>query len=239
MLKKEGLIDDTFIKMIMSWRHTSGFSVHNKVRIKLGDEKGIENLSQYIIRNAFSLAKLQYDEGASSAIYVSKMSHGKNKKNFQIFSPFEFIAAITQHIPEQSFQLVRYYGWYSNRMRGDRKKQEGGEEESEDKSLEERKIIDLRKYKPKRIPQLMWRECIKKIWEVDPLTCPKCTGEMRIISFIYKRTVIKKILIHLNLYEEKGNQRAPPMAKKDYTKRVEIVPCDDGWPGYEEMVVEF
>ena len=56
----------------MSWRHISGFSVHNKVRIKPGDEKGIENLSQYIIRNAFSLAKLQYDEGAASVIYRSR-----------------------------------------------------------------------------------------------------------------------------------------------------------------------
>lgn len=45
MLKKEGLIDDTFIKMIMSWIYTSGLSVHNKVRIKLDDEKGNENLS--------------------------------------------------------------------------------------------------------------------------------------------------------------------------------------------------
>jgi hypothetical protein len=34
----------------------------------------------------------------------------------------EFIAAITQHIPEKSFQMVRYYGWYSNRAGGDRKK---------------------------------------------------------------------------------------------------------------------
>ncbi len=105
-------------------------------------------------------------------------------------------------------------------MRGDRRKQEGREKESEDKSLEESKVIDTQNYKPKRIPQLMWRECtprallagrIKKIWEVDPLICPKCTAERRIISFIYKRTVIKKILIHLNLYEEKNNQRAPSM----------------------------
>jgi hypothetical protein len=131
-----------------------------------------------------------------------------------------------------------YYGWYSNRMRGYRKKQEE-RGEGEDNSLEMSKVIDIRNYKSKRIPQLMWRGSIKKIWEVDPLTCPKCAGEMRIISFIYKRTVIKKILIHLNLYEEKGNQRAPPMVKKNYTERVEIVPCDDGWPGYEETVVEF
>ncbi len=41
-----------------------------------------------------------------------------------MFSPLEFIASITQHIPEPYFQLTRMYGWYLNRMRGDRKKQE-------------------------------------------------------------------------------------------------------------------
>jgi len=67
-------------------------------------------------------------------------------------------------------------------MRGDRKKQEEREKESrvdENEITEDSKIIDVRNYKPKRIPQLMWRECtpraflsghIKKVWEVDPLT---------------------------------------------------------------------
>ena len=71
-----------------------------------------------------SLEKLKYSDGDRSVIYRSKMAHGKNKRNFKVFSCMEFIASITQHIPETSFQLVRYYGWYSNRMRGDRKKQE-------------------------------------------------------------------------------------------------------------------
>jgi hypothetical protein len=242
MLKKEGLLDDTFITMIMKWRYTSGFSVHNEVRIKPDDDKGIKNLSQYIIRNTFSLEKLKYNEGDSSVIYRSKMTHGKNKRNFQIFSPLEFIASITQHIPEPSFQLVRYYGWYSNRMRGDRKKQEGREKEKrgeEGEAFEDVMVIDVRNYKPKRIPQLMWRECIKKVWEVDPLTCPRCTGEMRIISFIYKKTVIKKILTHLNIFEEKKNQRAPPRSTPEYTEIPEIVPYDDGWPEYDEPVFDF
>lgn len=38
MLKKEELIDDFFIKMILSWRFNFGFCVHNKVPIKPGDE---------------------------------------------------------------------------------------------------------------------------------------------------------------------------------------------------------
>jgi hypothetical protein len=83
MLKKEELIDDAFVKMIMKWRHNSGFSVHHQVRIKPEDEKGIENLSQYILRNTFSNSKIQYVEETETVLYRSKMSHGKNKKNFQ------------------------------------------------------------------------------------------------------------------------------------------------------------
>ncbi|MBT8362073.1 MAG: hypothetical protein KJO32_14070, partial [Deltaproteobacteria bacterium] len=44
------------------------------------------------------------------------MSHGVNKKNFQAFNAWKFIAAITQHIPERMSQVVRDTGWYSNRM---------------------------------------------------------------------------------------------------------------------------
>jgi hypothetical protein len=150
MLKKEGLIDDSFIKMIMKWRHTSGFSVHNKVLIKPNDDKGIENLSQYIIRNSFSLEKLKYKEGDSSVIYRSRMTHGKNKKNFYVFSPLEFIAAITQHIPEPYFQLTRMYGWYSNRMRGDRKKQEEREKEKKNQRAPPRAALEY--FEPPEIP---------------------------------------------------------------------------------------
>jgi len=41
------------------------------------------------------------------------------------------------------------------------------------------------------------RECIKKIWEADPLLCPKCGGEIKIISFITDSKTIRKILEHL------------------------------------------
>jgi hypothetical protein len=81
-----------------------------------------------------SLKKVSYQQKTGQVVYRSKMSHGKNKKNFEVFKALDFIAAITQHIPEQSFQLVRYYGWYSNRMRGDRKKLEQEKEKDAEKS---------------------------------------------------------------------------------------------------------
>ncbi len=151
MLKKEGLLDDKFITMIMRWSHSSGFSVDNSVRIGRDDETGITNLAQYIIRSPFSTAKLNYNNDTSMVIYHSGMTFGKNKKNFSISSAEEFTAAITQHIPEKSFQLVRYVGWYSNRMRGDRNKQELEEKDS-DGTDNEIEIIDVSDYKPRKIP---------------------------------------------------------------------------------------
>lgn len=36
-------------------------------------------------------------------------------RNFQIFGPLDFLAEVTQHIPDPGAHLVRYYGWYSNK----------------------------------------------------------------------------------------------------------------------------
>jgi hypothetical protein len=44
--------------------------------------------------------------------------------NFEILGPTDFLAAITQHIPDKGVQMVRYYGWSSNKMR-DRKGPDG------------------------------------------------------------------------------------------------------------------
>jgi hypothetical protein len=220
--------------------------VHNEVRIQIGDAKGIENLAQYIIRNTFSLTKLNFIKKTGSIIYRSKMSHGGNKRNFRTFSTLEFIAAVTQHIPERLAQMVRYVGWYSNRMRGDRNKAEELSGESEQKKVEEYNVIVVSDFKTKKTPLMIWRECtpkafvsrhIKKVWEVDPLLCPHRGGLMRIISFIYERKVIKKILDHLGVIEEVKlkRERAPPSPP---TVETIIEPYDDGWPDYEEPFID-
>jgi hypothetical protein len=38
---------------------------------------------------------------------------------------------------------------------------------------------------------------IRRIYEVDPLVCPRCGGTMRIIAFITEPRVIGAILRHL------------------------------------------
>ncbi len=45
-----------------------------------------------------------------------------------------------------------------------------------------------------------WARLIQKTYEVDPLTCPKYRGVMRIRTFIEDREVIRAILKHLGLW---------------------------------------
>ena len=65
-----------------------------------------------------------------------------------------------------------------------------------------------------------WARLIQKIYEVDPLTCPKCQGSMRVIAFIENEDVIKKSLKHLGLWDIKRNSsplaNAPPFIPDSY-----------------------
>ena len=44
-----------------------------------------------------------------------------------------------------------------------------------------------------------WARLIHKVYEVDPLECPRCKGPMRVIALIDDKAVIRKILTHLGL----------------------------------------
>ena len=53
-----------------------------------------------------------------------------------------------------------------------------------------------------------WAAWVKKIWNTDPLVCPKCGDKMSIIAFIDECAVVKKILTAMDLWEIPP--RAPP-----------------------------
>ena len=89
--------------------------------------------------------------------------------------------------------MVRYYGYYSNVSRGKRKK---ADVDDKIPCIRVSELTDMAFRKN-------WARLIQKIYEVDPLKCPKCQGAMRVIAFIEHEDVIKKILKHLDLWEVK------------------------------------
>ena len=192
MLLNRGKITKEMIAMLSTWRH-SGFNVFCGNRILPKDETAMENLARYIIRASFSQERMRYLEQEGKVIYTAK--DGRTSKNFPAL---EWLAAMCSHIPNRGEQMVRYYGYYSNVSRGKRK--ETGTDDAIPCILEPvENVRALRK---------SWARLIQKIYQVDPLVCPKCQGVMRIISFIEDQQVIRDILQHLGLWLVRS--RPPP-----------------------------
>lgn len=205
MLKKEGKINDVIIENLLSWRHT-GFHVYLGPRIWPDDHDALERLARYIIRACFSSERMVYipaektPDGIAKVIYTSK-----DGKSSQTFDALDWLARLVTHVPGRYEHTVRYYGYYSNKSRGMRKKADADEQIA---------TIAPNELSPKQFAQ-SWARLIQKIYEVDPLVCPKCQGEMRIIAFIEDATLIQVILKHLGLWET--NNHGPPSRNSSHT----------------------
>ena len=86
--------------------------------------------------------------------------------------------------------MVRYYGQYSSRARGaERERPEREEPEAEIQ------------HQARQAAKAAWAKLIRKVYEVDPLLCPKCGMQMRVIALIEDPAVIEHILSWLGLWQ--------------------------------------
>jgi hypothetical protein len=133
-------------------------------------------------------------DGLARVIYQAK--DGSSSKTFLAL---DWLAQLVSHIPGKGEQMVRYYGYYSNKSRGMRKKA----------ALDEQvpflidTDIDSKEFRKS------WSRLIQKVYSRDPLVCPKCNGKMKVIALIDDVTVIKKILLHLDLWETRNHDPPP------------------------------
>jgi hypothetical protein len=51
----------------------------------------------------------------------------------------------------------------------------------------------------RRLPAKGWAAMIRKVYEVDPMTCPRCGGRMKVVAFLTKYAVVDRIIRHLEL----------------------------------------
>ncbi len=208
MLKKEGKITQFIIDNMLSWGNT-GFNVYCGDPIHHEEQESIEKLAQYIVRAPISQERMFYIPADKSNNDVNKIIYrGKNSGITQVFDALDWLARLVTHIPNKGEQFVRYYGFYSNKARGQRKKAD-----ADDKIPS---IVDSGV--SKKAFRKSWARLIQKVYNVDPLKCTYCNGKMRIISFVEDEENIKKILKHLNLWEIQNhdppeNYKIPPEYK--------------------------
>ena len=115
---------------------------------------------------------------------------------------------------------MRYYGWYSHRQRGIRAKLRKVEEAESEQVPIDRSALHADKWAsggPRAGSVSTWAMLIKRVYEVDPLECAQCGGQMKIVSFIERcqADVIERILRHCGLWEGPLRTNAAPRAPPD------------------------
>ena len=194
-LVKEELLDRDTVKSMQSWHH-SGFNIWVGDPINYSDTDSLKFLARYLKKAPVSNQRIEFFEDLNTVRYIKYTDSGKEHKDFD---PLHFLAEVSQHIPNKWEQTVRYMGICSARTRGAAKN---------NSVIHAPLQIDTDKPAPSRT----WAACMKKIFEFDPLVCPKCGANMKIKAFITDSKEITRITEHHKL----PAWRAPPPIKKKF-----------------------
>ena len=152
---------------------------------------------QYMARCPFSLARLIRITPDGKVLYKAEKEHcqhypkpvsedlfGGVARNFQVFEPLDFLAELTQHIPNKGEHLIRY-SCYSNKVRGQRAKRAAAQAAGavpssggagctgapgEQAAVPRPPMTESAKLDRRRWAILMQR--IQRIYQADPLLCP-------------------------------------------------------------------
>jgi ribosomal protein S27E len=181
LLVGKGLLSPDWARRILSWRHT-GFNVHSRVRARTKPEA--ERVGKYMVRPVLALDRLSFLEREGQVGY----RHGPNGAELERMDYLEFIARVTSHIPEKGQVMVRYYGLYANAHRGKVRKASGIPA-----------VLGMIEEELRPVASKGWAEMIRKVYEVDPLICPRCGGRMKIVAFLTEHAVVDRIIRHLEL----------------------------------------
>jgi hypothetical protein len=199
-------LSEEFLRSLLGWVH-SGFSAHGEPRVPAADAEAAERLARYLTRAPLALDAVEWTAGGELRVHTPP--DPRTGLPDRVLDPLDLIHAITSQIPDPGQHLVRYYAWYSNRTRGQRAAARSGGKTAA-------KPPEPAPTSPAvRASRASWARLLRRIFEVDPLLCPRCSSEMKVVSVITDPAVVDRILRHLRERAkadpfEQG--RAPPAA---------------------------
>jgi len=175
-----------------AYAHGGGFSVDAGVRIEAPDRAGLERLLRYCARPPFAMDRLKQRD--SVLVYRCGKGHTEPLQSDKysgelVLTPLELIDRIAQLVPPPRTHRHRYYGVLAPN------------------SPLRAAVTALSQAEQVMAP-------IVRIYEVFPLLCPMCGGQMRIIAFITFSADIQKILEHIGVEPEAPRitpARGPPL----------------------------
>ena len=144
------------------------------------------------MRPPVSLARLRLLPGGREVLHFPRGGdEGPRPMPPERIDAMEYVARVLAQIPPPRRHLVRYHGYYSNAARGKRRRDQ---------------VVDIPKDTAQTQPdpppataalRKRWADLLRRVYEVDPLICPRCASTMHVVGFITEPAQIKRILDHL------------------------------------------
>ena len=140
-------------------------------------------------------------------LYRSRMNPSLGR-NFEAMDPLEWLARMTDHIPDPGRHRTHFHGFYASRVRAQRR------EKTDASGLPAEPAPAKRRCSPS------WARLISKVYQADPLVCKACGGPLKIVAYITDELSITRILDHLGL-------SPPPQEEPPPTRELIRVPVDE------------
>ena len=212
---RRGLLDKAEGQAMITCEHDGGFSLDTRVRIEAHDREGRERLLRYCARPAFAQERLRQLD-PEHLVYESKKP-GPGGKVSVLLTPHQLLDRLAALIPPPRRHRHRYYGVLAPNSPyrpavtalaapAESACHEGKGNAEAETETEETPIRQAARW--------VWAMLLARIYEVFPLTCPKCGGMMKIIAFIDEGDAVREILAHLGEPVDPPRiapARAPPL----------------------------
>ena len=186
----------------------AGFSLHAGVAVKACQRDKLERLCRYICRPPVSERRL-FLTARGEIGYTLKTPY-RDGTTHVIFEPLDFIARLAELVPPPRQNLTRFHGVFApnspHRARITPARRGRGAKPTKPTQTEDRTPAEQRS-------AMQWAKRLKRVFQVDVETCPKCGGTVQIIASIEDLPVIERILNHLAKNDLPGlwpDSRAPP-----------------------------
>jgi len=220
-----GLLESCDAKDMLGYPH-SGFSVDAGVCIEARDRAALERLLRYCARPPFAMDRLR-KEGNDLVYRCAKQrseptSDRRGARADEItLTPLELIARIAALVPPPRTHRHSYFGVLAPNsplraaVTALAQALPAQPAAAQAGPVSTGEGAPANPVQPKRPPaHYLWAVLIARIYEVFPLLCPLCGGQMRLIAFITEGPKIRKILEHIGVESEPPQispARGPPL----------------------------
>jgi len=180
------------------------------------DEPGkLERLARYISRAPFALGKIHIL--GQDRVRVDTPRDPATGATHVEMDALDFVHRVTTQIPDARRHLIRYsIGAYSHRSRGARRAREeaAAAEAAAARGAAPGAPAALVVEPPPSKSRASWARLIRRIYEVDPLLCPRCKGPLELLAVLVDPKVVDAILRHLDVTDQPTSvhARGPPAA---------------------------